>query len=187
MGILCPPSQSYMIWGVAWGSAPWSHPGIQAPSIFCHLHLHHVVSKVTTEDKREKRECGVYAPILDCLGPKPPPQYKRAGKCKLTGAREGTSLFHGYLCLYYLDISCKNIQLLPQIIVPVLFFSSCLGAGASNICRRPTFLKFLFVGTNPMPYTRLMASRCVVTNRADYNYAMTMHTSEVFLSQPQLC
>ena len=82
------------------------YPGIQAPSTFCQ-HFHHVVSQVTTENKRDKRERGAYGPTLNCLGFYTP-QYKRVRAYKLTSARErGNSL--PLITLPYLNSSCEDI------------------------------------------------------------------------------
>ena len=68
--------------------------GVQSLSVFCRLRLYHVASKVTTENKREKRVYRAYIPTLNCLGPKAPPQYKRDGEYMLTGARERGQSHH---------------------------------------------------------------------------------------------
>ena len=89
-------------------------------SISCYLHLYPVVSKKTTEHKREKRECGTYAPTLNCLGPKGFPQSKGLGYIRALVPRRVASLYYRKLCLYHLAISCENIQLQPQVIVLAL-------------------------------------------------------------------
>ena len=56
-------------------------PGPQYLSVFCHRHLCHVASKITTENKRERRGCRAYAPTPNFIvcGLNSPLQYKRQG------------------------------------------------------------------------------------------------------------
>lgn len=158
--------------------------GVQSLSVFYRLHLHHVASKVTTENKREKRVYRAYIPALNCLGPKAPPLYRRDGEHTLTGARERGQSRHWYLCQYFLDISWENIHLQAQILFHFSPSHRVLVLVDGTVAEG-MFLEFSFLDTNSVPSTRVMVSRWVAVNGPDYNCVMTTHMPEVFFSQSQ--